>query len=377
MSLLMKALKKVERGPRGEGGEGGWSLEPMETPAGRAGAGATPRSARAAADLIRARETSREGVRLAILLGALVVVVVGMGAYFYIAVYMPWLLLPKLPVAPPASPAIRSAPATPPAPSASAPMESLPPLETAPPPPQVQPEAAAAPRETMRQTPAAATDAPSEAQPPAKWVIRRDRLPRRDDAVSPAPAAIPLDGVTAAYDLLQAGRYEQARQAYEKLRAAQPDNPDVLLGLAVIAQNQNRTEQAAQLYLRVIELDPRNGYAQAGLVGLIGRADPAAAEAKLKQLIAQQPAAYLQFALGNLYAAQGRWSEAQTAYFEAQRLEPDSADYAFNLAVSLEHIQQPHSAAEYYQRALRLAQNGAAVHFDPAQARSRLQQLSR
>jgi tetratricopeptide (TPR) repeat protein len=212
-----------------------------------------------------------------------------------------------------------------------------------------------------------------------RQVVRSERQVVRGERAAPpvAPAApAAMDGLGAAYDLLQAGQYEQARQAYEKLRIAQPDNPDVLLGLAVIAQNRNHTEQAAQLYLRVIELDPRNGYAQAGLVGLIGRADPAAAEAKLKQLIAQQPAAYPQFALGNLYAAQGRWSEAQAAYFEAYRLEPDAADYAFNLAVSLEHIGQPRSAAEYYQRALRLAQ-GAAVHFDPAQARSRLQQLSR
>jgi tetratricopeptide (TPR) repeat protein len=193
----------------------------------------------------------------------------------------------------------------------------------------------------------------------------------------PAAAPVASDDVLAAYDLLQSGHYEQARQAYEKLRIAQPGNPDVVLGLAVIAQRQNRSNDAAQLYLRAIELDPRNSFAQAGLVGLIGRADPAVAESKLKQLITQQPAAYLHFALGNVYAGQGRWNEAQSAYFEAQRLEPESADYAFNLAVSLEHIGQPKLAAEYYQRALRLAQSKAAVNFDPAQARARLQQLFR
>lgn len=394
MSLLMKALKKVERGPQGEGGAGGWSLEPMERTSEPGATGvATPRSAQAAADLIRARETSREGTRLAILLGALVVIVVGMGAYFYVAVYMPWLLLPKPSAAAPALPASSAPAVQPSSPAPSAAIETLPPMAPESVPERAAPDVAA-PRQAFPETRSAAAataparalnEAPTRDQTPARLVIRRDRLPQHGDAQAPtlsgASAATSKstsgDDIAAAYELLQAGHYEQARQAYEKLRAAQPDNPDVLLGLAVIAQNQNRSEQAAQLYLRVIERDPRNGYAQAGLVGLIGRADPAAAEAKLKQLIAQQPAAYLQFALGNLYAAQGRWSEAQAAYFEAQRLEPDSADYAFNLAVSLEHVKQPRAAAEYYQRALRLAQGGGAVHFDPGQARNRLQQLSR
>lgn len=372
MSLLMKALKKVERGPHGEGGDGaaGWSLAPMEQRADQAaGDQATPRAAQAAADLIRAREDAGEGRRLAILLGVLVLVVVGMGGYFYVAVYMPWLLLPRPTQAVAPVPVAASVPVPQPSPAARPALETLPAPELAPP-----------------RRPAARVDAPAEslgpaasapARAPAAAPARGERLTVRSERGASGVAPAAADGVVAAYDLLQAGQYEQARQAYEKLRMAQPDNPDVLLGLAVIAQNENHSERAAQLYLRVIELDPRNSYAQAGLVSLIGRAEPAAAEAKLRQLIAQQPAAYLQFALGNLYAAQGRWSEAQAAYFEAQRLEPDAADNAFNLAVSLEHLGQPRAAAEYYQRALRLAQGGGAIHFDPAQARSRLQKLSR
>jgi len=79
--------------------------------------------------------------------------------------------------------------------------------------------------------------------------------------------------------------------------------------------------------------------------------------------------------LGNVYAAQGRWNEAQSAYFDAQRQEPDSPDYAFNLAVSLEHINQPRAALDYYQRALKLMQTKGAS-FDVAQLKSRIQQLS-
>ena len=149
----------------------------------------------------------------------------------------------------------------------------------------------------------------------------------------------------------------------------------MLLGLGLIAQRQGRSEDAAQLYLKALDVDSKNAFAQASLSSLIAQADPAAAEGKLKALLAQQPAAFLYFRLGNVYAAQGRWNEAQTAYFEAQRLESDAPDYAFNLAVSLERINQPRVALDYYQRALKLSQSKTAV-FDLAQLKSRIQQLS-
>ena len=354
----MKALKHAERSP-GKTGSGGteWALEPMDS--NMATGGATPRTAQAAADLIRAREASSEGMRLAILLGVLVLVVVGMGGYFYVAVYMPWLLVPK-PTNQPVSVV-----ATPPSPVPESPVaQPVMPVRIAPEPvvsAAVPVEPKAAPVRQSKPNP------PREETQPAAGLQQHVVVPSAGGGG---------DGVVAAYDLLQSGQFEQARQAYEKLRVAQPGNPDVVLGLAVIAQRQNRVDEAARLYLRVLELDARNAFAQAALTSLISRADPAAAEAKLKQLITQQPAAYLHFALGNLYASQGRWSEAQGSYFDAQRLDSGSADYAFNLAVSLEHISQPRQAADYYRRALQLAQ-GKAVSFDPAQARSRLQHLTR
>lgn len=356
----MKALKNAERPPAGTPGSGDWSLEPMDP---GAASGATPRTAQAAADLIRSRESSREGVRLAILLGVLVFVVVGMGGYFYVAVYMPWLLLPK--------PAVSPAPATSPI------------VNIEPEPRRILEASSSTPFAPPGPLPSAAPELPPQlpSAEQKKPVVSNESKPvteRPARVVVPATAPVAAEGgLLAAYELLQSGQYEQARQAYEKLRVAQPGNPDVLLGLAVIAQRQHRTEEAAQLYLRAIEIDPQNGFAQAGLVAIIGKADPAAAETRLKQLVRQQPAAYLHFALGNVYAGQGRWSEAQSSYFEAQRMAPESPDYAFNLAVSLEHLGQTKAAADYYQRALRLAQGGAATGFDSAQARRRLQVLSR
>lgn len=147
------------------------------------------------------------------------------------------------------------------------------------------------------------------------------------------------------------------------------------MGLAAIALADNNAAAAAHHYQRVLELDPRNPAAHAGLISLMGDADPAGSEGRLKALIASQPSAQLQFTLGNVYAQQKRWPQAQQAYFEAYQMEPASADYAYNLAVSLEHINQSKAALNYYRRARDLMQPGR-FHFDPARLDARINQLS-
>ena len=74
-------------------------------------------------------------------------------------------------------------------------------------------------------------------------------------------------------------------------------------------------------------------------------------------MLADNPGAHvLNFTLGNQFAQQGRWAEAQQEYFKAFAAEPDNADFAYNLAVSLDHLRQPKLALEYYRRALALAE---------------------
>ncbi|MBS0329395.1 MAG: tetratricopeptide repeat protein, partial [Proteobacteria bacterium] len=147
---------------------------------------------------------------------------------------------------------------------------------------------------------------------------------------------------------------------------------DALLGLAAIASAQNRDADARRLYREVLEIDPRNAAAQGALLDLLGNTDGQVTESRLKILIERAPSPQLYQTLGNLYAGQGRWNDAQSAYFEAYRGAPDNADYAFNLAVSLDQLQQYPSALTYYEKAL--ADSG--VHrYDRAQAEARVQQL--
>jgi tetratricopeptide (TPR) repeat protein len=179
-----------------------------------------------------------------------------------------------------------------------------------------------------------------------------------------------------AYAALQGSRLPEARNLYDELLRAEPRSIDALLGLAQINVLEGNTEEAAKHYFRILELDPRQPLAQSGLIALLGRADPVAAETRLKTLIAREPSAPLYFTLGNLYADQSMWPAAQHAYFQAYHLEPTNPDYAYNLAVGLEHVGQPKLALGFYRRAAELAAARGSTHFNLAQAQERIGRLA-
>src|SRR3989442_12340953 len=109
--------------------------------------------------------------------------------------------------------------------------------------------------------------------------------------------------------------------------------------------------------MRVLQIDPRDSQAQAALISLrSGRSDPLATESRVKTLLAADPSAHaLNFALGNQLAQQNRWAEAQQEYFKAYTPEPDNADFANNVAVSLDHLRQPRPALANYHPPIHLS----------------------
>lgn len=184
--------------------------------------------------------------------------------------------------------------------------------------------------------------------------------------------------VMAAYQAYMSGDDVTASRLYRQTLRSDPRNTDALLGLAAIAARQDRADEASAHFMRVLEIDPRNAVAQAGLITLLGSADPAASESRLKSMLAQQPeAAFLHAALGHLYAEQNQWSNAQQAYFQAYRYDADNAEYAFNLAVSLDQMGKPDLALQHYQRALDLLQKQGAAGIDRALLEARIAQLRR
>lgn len=381
--------------------------EPAPAPArGARGASRGGDAAAQAATILRANEAKGTGVAdwvrdRPVHTFAIVAGIFGAfyGTYVYLQIFHPALLRgdflrpqpalqARTPDSPPPLPLSPPDPA--PAAQAQSPAPSPGPIAVATPATAAEPPAkpATAAKPATRPSPSAAEDDPDEGfvEAPAK----PRRAPRRptqvdtesvtlDDTVSvraPEPRASSLGTLTRAWEALQEGRYEQAQALYDEVSSTDPANVDALLGLAALATLRGNPEQASRLYGRALELDPRNSAAQAGLIAIIGQADPQLSETRLKQLIAREPSGFLYFALGNLYARQSAWPQAQQAYFQAYQLHPDNPDYAYNLAVGLEHLNQSKIALNYYRRALELRMLRGRAEFDQTRVEERIGQLA-
>lgn len=179
-----------------------------------------------------------------------------------------------------------------------------------------------------------------------------------------------------AYTALRSGNNADARNRYSALVAKDGNNLDARLGLATALARGNDRAAAMREYRKSLEIDPRNSTALAALLVLTDSASMPGLETDLKTLLSRYPdSAALSFALGNVLSAQSRWTEAQQAYFDAWRFEPENADYAFNLAVSLDHLKQPRLALDYYLKALALAGRQGTSQFDRGQAERRANEL--
>jgi tetratricopeptide (TPR) repeat protein len=206
------------------------------------------------------------------------------------------------------------------------------------------------------------------AKPAARQAPRNDPLhieQHQEESIDPL-----LNNAFLAY---RSGKFEQAQQQYRQVLGLDSSNTDALLGLAVIAQRRGEDNMAAHYYAQVMALDPRNAVANAGMSALTTGGNR---ESRLKTLLNEQPdSSSLHFALGNYYAEQARWGEAQQSYFNAYKLEPGNVELAFNLAVSLDRLGQKKSAVQYYQRALQLDPENHA-NFDHAKISQRIEDLA-
>jgi tetratricopeptide (TPR) repeat protein len=164
-----------------------------------------------------------------------------------------------------------------------------------------------------------------------------------------------------AYDAYNAGNNAQARQDYKQVLKRYGPNVDAMLGLGAIAARQSRIADANGWYRRVLEVEPRNEMAKAGMISLQQKTQPQNSESSIKFMLATAPDdANLHAALGDVYASQGQWSAAQQAYFDAYRFNP-STENAFNLGVSLDQLGKSKLALPYYQEALQQADQSSVI----------------
>lgn len=172
-----------------------------------------------------------------------------------------------------------------------------------------------------------------------------------------------------AYEAYKAGDDAQASNDYKEVLKRYGPNVDAMLGLGAIAARQGRLSDADDWYRKVMELEPRNEIAKAGILNTQPQSQPHGNESSIKSMLATTPDdANLHATLGGLYASKGQWPAAQQAYFDAYRLN-QSAENAFNLAVSLDQMAKPDLALPYYQEALTKSDQSNTVDVEAIKAR--------
>jgi tetratricopeptide (TPR) repeat protein len=391
MSLLLEALKKAEKAKEeaqrranndtelapAQMPPAPLALEPSPTeiqeeapPQVQPAAGPAPAVERAAARKVFEAKFREPNPRLPffITIGALGVFALGVVVYFWLQLRPPAPLVNLNPGRPAGEAQVAAVEAKPAAIDTRPAQSSIPGL---PPTPAPAPTAA---RPVVREAPPVETP---RLQPPLQ-PQRRAAPAAAEITATPRPPAQVHPKVGAGYAAYAAGDLGAARTEYQDALREDPANRDALLGLAAVDVRTGRYEAAEAGYRRLLQADPRDAHAQAALVALrAGRSDPVAAESRVKSMLADNPGAHvLNFTLGNQFAQQGRWAEAQQEYFKAFAAEPDNPDFAYNLAVSLDHLRQPKLALEYYTRALALAKTRTAG-FDIAAVQARADQLGR
>ena len=370
MSLLLDALKKAEQAKRGPATplELAPDNSPTETQTRTPIAGVTPGPTLGAARRAAEQEAARtlfaskqhpvHSRPMWLLMGGVGLLAIAAGAFWL------WYTMTYPPTPSPVlaqSPSLR-----PPAPIVTPQPVPQTPVAVEPEPPA----SAIGSTEKAKPVQPAFGQAPSAARSPN--MVAAPAVPQLKRSNSPTAEVRPE--LAAAYSALTRADYPTAERQYRLVLADDPFNMDACLGMATVAAFTGNSGSAQAYYRRALEIDPKNPVAAAGLAALAGNSS--ASESQLRAQIAAQPNAAAPYnALGHVYASQSRWNEAQQSFFEAYRLEPANPDYAFNLAVSLDHLKQGKLAREYYNRALTLSATQPAA-FNPADVTVRLSQLA-
>jgi protein O-GlcNAc transferase len=173
-----------------------------------------------------------------------------------------------------------------------------------------------------------------------------------------------------AIEYQKAGQLQQAEAIYRQILAREPENPQALHMLGVIALQEGRYGTAEKLIQKALALKPDYAAAYNNL-GLVlqdqGRLQDAATA--FQRALALTPAdPEILINLGNVFRMHGDFSDAATAYKQALALAPNDPEAYNNLGAIL--ISQGHYLAgiERFRQALELAPDHADAHSNLFQA---------
>ena len=154
--------------------------------------------------------------------------------------------------------------------------------------------------------------------------------------------------------LHQAGSLPEAEALYRQILSADPDNPDALHYLGMLAHQAGKNEIAIELISRALRCRPDYVNALNNL-GIIlndqGKLDEAAANYRRALALKPDYAEALNN-LGGTLVSQGKLDEAIASFMQAISLKPDFAEAYYNLGNGLKDQGKLHEAVACFRRAL-------------------------
>lgn len=180
------------------------------------------------------------------------------------------------------------------------------------------------------------------------------------------PDALHYLGVIAS----QAGKHEIAAEFINKAISANPSSPTFHNNLGNVLRAQGKLNDASASFLQALSFKP--DYAEAHYnLGLVlqsqGRLDEAIASHR-KALSFKRDFAEAHNNLGVAYKAQAKFDEAIASFLNALSFKPDFYEAHNNLGVALRAQAKPNQAIASFRRALALAPDYADAHYNLANA---------
>jgi predicted O-linked N-acetylglucosamine transferase (SPINDLY family) len=146
-----------------------------------------------------------------------------------------------------------------------------------------------------------------------------------------APTLVISGALQEAIEHHQSGRLPQAETLYRQILQVEPDHPEALHLLGVVAHQAGRNETAVELIDKAIKVDPSIPYYYSNL--------------------------------GSALQAQGKLEAAADSYRHALKLKPDYAEAHYNLGTACKDQGELNLAMEHYNKALLYKPGYAEAHY--------------
>ncbi len=162
----------------------------------------------------------------------------------------------------------------------------------------------------------------------------------------------------------QSGRLREAEAIYRSILAEQPEDPNALYLLGVLALQVGRNDEAYTLLKNAIAVSPKNADAH-NMCGetcrTLGRPDEAIGHYHEALRLNPQFAGAINN-LGNVYMQLGRYEAAAAEYERAIALAPEFAMSHDNVGLAMKALGRPEEALPHFERALSIAPDYPGAH---------------